>query len=181
VVPGVVGALQATEALKLAAGFGEPLVGRLLVFDAFDLSFRTLKVRRDPNCRACGDAPTITALQDDEAFCGTAAPAEVPELTPRALYERLSKKEPVQLVDVREPGEREINLIAGSVLIPLGELTARYTELRTDADVVVYCKVGERSARAVAELQRIGFTRVFNLAGGIERWAEDVDEDLPSY
>lgn len=181
VVPGVVGTLQATEALKLVAGLGEPLVGRLLVFDALDMTFRTLKVRRDPKCPACGDAPSLTALQDYEAFCGTAAPASVPEVTPRELFERLSRKEPVQLVDVREPGEREINVIAGSAAIPFADLKARYTELRTDVDVVVYCKVGERSARAVEQLQRIGFTRVFNLAGGIERWAEDVDEALPGY
>lgn len=181
VVPGVVGTLQATEALKLVAGLGEPLVGRLLVFDALDMTFRTLKVRRDPKCPACGDAPTITALQDYEAFCGTAAPASVPEVTPRELFERLSRKEPVQLVDVREPGEREINVLAGSLGIPLADLKARYTELRADVDVVVYCKVGERSARAVEQLQRIGFTRVFNLAGGIERWAEDLDDELPGY
>lgn len=181
VVPGVVGTLQATEALKLVAGIGEPLVGRLLVFDALDMSFRTLKVRRDPKCPVCGDAPSITALQDYEAFCGMQVPAEVPEVTPRELFERLSRKDAVQLVDVREPGEREINVIAGSLAIPFGDLKARYGELRADVDVVVYCKVGERSARAVEQLQRMGFSRVFNLAGGIERWAEDVDEDLPGY
>jgi adenylyltransferase/sulfurtransferase len=181
VVPGVVGTLQATEVLKLVAGIGEPLVGRLLVFDALDMSFRTLKVRRDAQCPVCGDAPTITALEDYDASCGTSPPGSVPEVTPRELFERLARKEPLQLVDVREEGEREINVIAGSTGIPLGELEARSAELRTDVDVVVYCTVGLRSARAVERLQRLGFTRVFNLAGGIERWAEDVDEALPGH
>lgn len=183
IVPGVVGTLQATEAIKLIAGIGEPLVGRLLLFDALDMSFRALKVRKNPACPACGDSPSITALADYEALCGTRAPpaGTVEEVSPAWLRERLSRKEPVQLVDVREPGEREINLIEGSLLIPFADLEARHREISANVDVVVYCKVGERSARAVELLQRIGFKRVFNLAGGIARWAEESDDELDTY
>lgn len=181
VVPGVVGTLQATEALKLVAGMGEPLVGRLLVFDALDMSFRTLKVRPSATCPVCGPAPTITTLEDSEASCGPRAPSAVPEVTPAWLAARLQQPAPLQVVDVREPGEREINLIPGSILIPLGDLKARHTELSADAELVVYCKVGERSARAVEWLVQVGFTRVFNLAGGIERWADEVDDALGRY
>ena len=183
IVPGVVGTLQATEAIKLLAGLGEPLIGRLLLFDALDMSFRTLKVRKNPDCALCGQAPTIRGLVDYEAFCGLRAPppGTVNDITPQSLAERLARKDQVQLVDVREPGEREISDIAGSISMPMGDLTARYTELSREVDIVVFCKVGERSGRAVEQLQRIGFTRVFNLAGGIARWAEDVDEDLGTY
>lgn len=178
VVPGVVGTLQATEALKLVAQLGEPLIGRLLTFDALTMSFRHFKVRRDAQCVVCGDAPTLTALTDYEAFCGVRAPGPVPEVTPRWLQEHRAT---VQLVDVREGGEREINDIAGSRSFPLGELRERFHELAADQPTVVFCKVGERSARAVEFLATVGFTRVFNLAGGLERWAEEVDDDMAGY
>ena len=180
IVPGVVGTLQATETIKLLAGLGEPLIGRLLLFDALEMTFRQLKVRKSPTCALCGPSPTITKLIDYEHFCGTRAPppGTVNDVTPAWLQER---RKSVQLVDVREPGEREINEIAGSTFIPLAELKTRYSELSRETDIVVFCKVGERSAKAVELLQRIGFTRVFNLAGGIARWAEEIDEDLASY
>jgi len=180
VVPGVVGTLQATEALKVVAGIGEPLIGRLLTFDALAMSFRQFKVKKDPHCPVCGTSPSITTLIDYEQFCGTRAPAKdtVREVTPRWLFEH---RHEVQLLDVRELGEREINEISGSTAIPLGELAARYNELSSSKDVVVYCKVGERSARAVEYLLTVGFTRVFNLEGGIERWADEIDEALPGY
>ncbi len=180
IVPGVVGTLQATEAIKVMAGIGEPLVGRLLTFDALAMSFRTFNIKKDPRCVVCGSAPSITTLVDYEQFCGTRAPAAgaVKEVTPQWLAEHRAS---VQLLDVRETGEREINEIAGSLSIPLGELAARYNELPGAKDVVVYCKVGERSARAVEYLQGVGFERVFNLAGGIERWADEIDEALPGY
>lgn len=180
VVPGVVGTLQATEALKVLAGFGEPLIGRLLTFDALQMSFRQFKVKQDARCAVCGPAPRITSLVDYETFCGTRPPppGTVREVTPQWLSEH---RKAVQLIDVREPGEREINLIPGSLCIPLGELAARFNELSANQDVVVYCKVGERSARAVEYLVSMGLQRVFNLAGGIERWAEEVDDEFPSY
>ena len=180
IVPGVIGTLQATEALKLVAGLGEPLIGRLLTFDALAMTFRQFKVKKDPLCPVCGPAPSITALIDYEQFCGTRAPppGTVREVGPRWLVDHRNS---VQLLDVREPGEREINEIAGSISIPLGELRARFDELTRSKDVVVYCKVGERSARAVEFLVSVGFERVFNLEGGIERWADEVDDALPGY
>ncbi len=180
VVPGVVGTLQATEALKVLAGIGEPLIGRLLTFDALAMSFRQFKVKKDPGCPVCGTAPSLTALVDYEQFCGTRAPVKgsVREVTPRWLVDNRGS---VQVLDVREAGEREINDISGSTSIPFGELAARWNELDTSKDLVVFCKVGERSARAVEYLLGVGFTRVFNLEGGIERWADEIDEALPGY
>jgi sulfur-carrier protein adenylyltransferase/sulfurtransferase len=180
IVPGVVGTLQATEAIKVLAGLGEPLIGRLLTFDALGMSFRQFKVKRDPTCPMCGPARTITSLLDYEQFCGTRAPppGAVKDVTPTWLSAHRSE---VQLLDVREPGEREINQLAGSLSIPMGELASRFHELKTDQDLVVYCKVGERSARAAEYLRTVGFERVFNLAGGIERWAEEIDDDVPRY
>ena len=180
IVPGVVGTLQATEALKVVAGIGEPLIGRLLTFDALQMSFRQFTVKKDVRCPVCGPTPSISALIDYEQFCGTRAPlpGTVRDVTPRWLEQRRAS---VQLVDVREPGEREINDISGSICIPMGELSSRFHELSTTQDVVVYCKVGERSARAVEYLRAVGFERVFNLEGGIDRWAEEIDEALPAY
>ncbi len=180
IVPGVVGTLQATEAIKLVAGLGEPLIGRLLTFDALAMSFRTFKIKKDLNCPMCGTAPSITALVDYEQFCGTRAPASgsVREVTPKWVAEHRAE---VQLLDVRETGEREINQIAGSTSIPLGELAARWNELDSSKDLVVYCKVGERSARAVEYLISVGFPRAFNLEGGIERWADEIDDSLAGY
>ena len=180
VVPGVIGTLQATEALKLVADLGEPLIGRLLTFDALAMSFRQFKVKKDPRCPVCGPTPSITALIDYQQFCGTRAPppGTVPDVTPQWL---VAHRREVLLVDVREPGEREINELSDSLSIPMGELASRWHELPTDRDVVVYCKVGERSARAAEFLVGVGVTRVFNLAGGIERWADEIDESLPGY
>ena len=180
IVPGVVGTLQATEAIKLVAGLGEPLIGRLLTFDALAMSFRTFKIKKDPGCPMCGVGPSITALVDYEQFCGTRAPASgsVREVTPKWVAEHRAE---VHLLDVRETGEREINEIAGSTSIPLGELAARWNELDPSKDLVVYCKVGERSARAVEYLISVGFPRAFNLEGGIERWADEIDDSLAGY
>ena len=180
IVPGVIGTLQATEAIKVLTGIGQPLIGRLLTFDALEMSFRQFKVKKDPKCPVCGPSPSITALIDYEHFCGVRAPApgSVCDVTPQWLNEHRAE---VQLVDVREPGEREINVIEGSLCIPMAELAARFNELSTTKDVIVYCKVGERSARAVEYLRTVGFERVFNLAGGIDRWADEVDEQLASY
>jgi len=180
VVPGVVGTLQATEALKVVAGVGQPLIGRLLTFDALEMTFRQFKVKKDPRCPVCGPSPSITSLLDYEQFCGTRAPppGTVREVSPRWLLEH---RREVQLLDVREAGEREINEISGSIHIPFGDLKARFDELSRTGELVVYCKVGERSARAVEFLVSMGFERVFNLEGGIERWADEVDDALPGY
>ena len=180
IVPGVIGTLQATEAIKVVTGVGQPLVGRLLTFDALEMTFRQFKLKKDPRCPVCGPSPTLTTLQDYEQFCGTRAPppGTVREVSPQWLVEH---RREVQLLDVREAGEREINEISGSAHIPFGDLQARYDELSKTEDLVVYCKVGERSARAVEFLISMGFQRVFNLEGGIERWADEVDEALPGY
>ncbi len=171
VVPGVVGTLQATEAIKVITGIGAPLIGRLLAFDALEMRFQQFKIKRKADCPVCGDAPSLTVLLDYDAFCGVTLP-DVPEVTPAWLRERLGQ---VVLLDVREPGEREIDDLPGSRSIPLGELDARFGELPTDADVVVFCRVGERSARAVALLRKVGFTRAVNLAGGLTRWSDEED------
>ena len=183
VVPGVVGTLQATEVLKLITKLGEPLIGKLLLFDALDMQFRTVTIRKNPSCPVCGPNPTITALIDYEAFCGVSTPdaSSVPQLDPLELHRRRCAGEVLHLLDVREPGEREINHLEGALTIPLGELATRFTELPNDEPLVVFCKVGERSVQAVATLQRYGFTKLFNLRGGIDAWLEHVDDDQPRY
>ena len=192
VLPGVIGTIQATEAIKLIIGAGESLVGRLLLFDALQMSFRTLKLRRDPACPVCGDAPTVRALIDYEQFCGitpaahavdpSALPADQ-EATVEELKSRLDRND-VWLLDVREPREFEICRIPGSTLIPLGELPKRLAEVPqgTDApEIVVHCKSGVRSAKAVKLLREQGITRARNLKGGILAWIERIDPSLPRY
>jgi MoaD family protein len=187
VLPGVIGIIQATEAIKLILGTGQPLIGRLLLYDALQMRFRELKLRRDPDCPVCGDHPTIKALVDYEAFCGIApaqtqpAAAGVPEVTAEELKRQLDRGENVFVLDVREPNEYQICKIAGSKLIPLGELPARVSELDRDRDLVVHCKMGGRSAKAVALLQERGFTRVRNLKGGILAWIDRVDPTQSKY
>ena len=188
VLPGVVGTIQATEAIKLILGIGRPLVGRLLLYDAFNMSFRELKLRRDPQCPVCGEQPTVRALIDYDQFCGItpaaqAAPA-VPETTVEELKARLDRGDRLFVLDVREPSEYQISRIAGSTLIPLGELPKRIAELPSGADapdIVVHCKMGGRSAKAVKQLVDAGFTRVQNLKGGILAWSDRVDPTQPKY
>jgi rhodanese-related sulfurtransferase len=187
VLPGVIGIIQATEAIKLILGVGQPLVGRLLLYDALTMRFRELKLRRDVECPVCGDHPTIHALVDYDAFCGV-LPAQtpqagtgVPEVTAEELKARLDRGDDVYVLDVREPNEFQICRIPGSTLIPLGELAARTGELDRDRDMVVHCKMGGRSAKAVALLQDRGFTRVRNLKGGILSWIDRVDPTLAKY
>ncbi len=180
VLPGVVGSLQATEALKLLLGIGRSLAGRLLLYDALALTFREIALVRDPACPLCGENPTITDLADYDALCGAGGPVLPPgaEMAPRAVSAWLSGKEPFQLLDVREPQEAAIVAIGGSVLIPLGELPGRLHEVERSRPVVVYCRSGARSARAVELLRRAGLSRTYNLAGGILAWARDVDPSL---
>ena len=165
VLPGVVGTIQATEAIKLIAGIGETLVGRLLLFDALRMSFRQMKLRKDPNCAVCGANPTITALIDYEQFCN---PASAIEVTPSEL----ARMNAAALIDVREPEEFAGGAIDGARLIPLGVLPARLEEVPRDRDVVVYCQTGGRSARALEILRGAGFTRARHLRGGYAAWVK---------
>ena len=191
VLPGVIGTIQAAEAVKLALGIGRPLIGRLLLFDALEMEFREVEVRRDPECVACGDAPTITEMIDYEAFCGgvsapAAAPPErplVPEIDVEELRARIGRRDTLQLLDVRERHEWQISNLGarGARLVPLGRLQDHLGELDADDELVVYCRTGYRSAIAVQQLQSAGFRAVFNLRGGINEWARRVDPSLPTY
>ncbi|MBI4347550.1 MAG: molybdopterin-synthase adenylyltransferase MoeB [Elusimicrobia bacterium] len=184
VLPGVIGTLQAVETLKLILGVGKPLIGRLMLFDALNMEWRTLKTRKDPGCPLCGNKPTITGLIDYEAFCNAGAPpapAAVAEISVEELKGRLDRREPFVLVDVREPHEYEIARIPGSLLIPLGQLPERLSELSKEDDLVVHCKMGGRSMKAAKLLLEKGFKRVTNVAGGINAWSERVDPNVPKY
>lgn len=184
ILPGLVGVIQATEAVKLIVGIGTPLIGRLLLVDALGMEFRTVRLRRDPTCPACGTRE-ITELIDYEAFCGMPAapqgPGDVAEITPTELAARYQQGTPFELIDVREPYEWEIARLPGARLMPLGSLGDQVGELPRDRDLVLYCKSGRRSARAARELLAAGFERVVNLAGGITRWSDDVDPSVPKY
>lgn len=195
VLPGVIGVIQATETIKLITGIGEPLVGRFLIYDALRMKFRELKLRRDPECPVCGDHPTVTKLIDYDQFCGlrpeptaaeiAAATGASPvdnaiEITPLDLKRRMDAGDPLLILDVREPQEYQINRIAGSVLIPLGEVPRRYAELDVNVEIIAQCKSGARSGKAADFLRSKGF-RVKNLTGGILRWIDEVDGSQPKY
>ena len=189
ILPGVVGTIQATETVKLIMGVGEPLVGRFLVYDALRMRFRELKLRKDPDCPVCGDDPTVTELIDYEQFCGVtpAAPAPEPaaaagdEATVEQLKARIDSGDGVFILDVREPQEYRICSIPGSTLIPLGDLPSRLHELEGRGEMIVHCKSGARSAKAVKLLREAGFAQARNLKGGILRWIDAVDPSLPKY
>jgi adenylyltransferase/sulfurtransferase len=184
ILPGVVGGIQATEAIKILLGIGEPLVGRLLLYDALAMSFEELKLRRDPSCPLCGAAPTILELQDYPAFCGTGRGEDtgpVEEITARELKRRMDLGEDLSLVDVREPHEWAICRIDGARLVPLGTLAGRLHEFDSSRTYVLHCKSGVRSAKAVALLRNAGFRRLLNLRGGVMAWAREVDPSLPTY
>jgi molybdopterin/thiamine biosynthesis adenylyltransferase/rhodanese-related sulfurtransferase len=187
VLPGIVGAIQAAETLKLIIGKGESLVGRLLLFDALAMRFRELKLRKNPECPVCGEHPTITKLIDYEEFCGirgeeSASPvqAAVPEISPRELKARLDRSDDLLILDVREPHEYQICNLGGH-LIPLGELSRRVNELDSSREIVAHCRSGKRSAEAVEFLRSAGFRKVLNLKGGILAWSDEVDASVPKY
>jgi sulfur-carrier protein adenylyltransferase/sulfurtransferase len=187
VLPGIVGAIQAAETLKLIIGKGESLVGRLLLFDALAMRFRELKLRKNPECPVCGEHPTITKLIDYEEFCGirgeeSASPvqAAVPEISPRELKARLDRSDDLFILDVREPHEYQICNLGGH-LIPLGELSRRVNELDSSREIVAHCRSGKRSAEAVEFLRSAGFRKVLNLKGGILAWSDEVDASVPKY
>ncbi|MBD3336511.1 MAG: molybdopterin-synthase adenylyltransferase MoeB [Candidatus Eisenbacteria bacterium] len=217
ILPGVIGLLQATEAVKLLIGEGEPLIGRLLLYDALRMSFRELRLRRNPECPMCGENPTIRELIDYEAFCGvpgaqsagvvneevsrmvadmlrqtggsaqasgqsaTAVQPSLAGMTPEELKAKQEAGAPVVLVDVREPHEAQICSIPGSELMPLATVPERMEELDRSREIVFYCKYGQRSAQAALFCAHHGFERVYNLAGGILAWADDIDPEMPKY
>ncbi|HLK32575.1 MAG TPA: ThiF family adenylyltransferase, partial [Terriglobales bacterium] len=185
ILPGLVGVMQATEAIKLILGKGEPLVGRLLLVDALGMRFRELKLRKNPDCPACGQHPTVTKLIDYNEFCGIrgeekAVASNVPEIQPEELKARLDAGEDIFILDVREPHEYQICNLQG-YLIPLGELPKRASELDSSREIVAHCRSGVRSAKAVSFLQQAGFRKVKNLAGGILAWSDKVDPSVPKY
>jgi molybdopterin/thiamine biosynthesis adenylyltransferase/rhodanese-related sulfurtransferase/molybdopterin converting factor small subunit len=184
ILPGVIGGIQATEALKILVGIGEPLVGRLLLYDALGMSFRQLRLRRSPDCPLCGDSPTIHELQDYVAFCGAEeaqALEGVEEITAIELKRRLDAGEELEMVDVREPHEWAICRIDGARSVPLSALSERLHEFDSSRTYVMQCKVGGRSAMAIQQLQKAGFRRLLNLRGGVTAWAREVDPAMPTY
>jgi molybdopterin/thiamine biosynthesis adenylyltransferase/rhodanese-related sulfurtransferase len=186
VLPGIIGAIQAMETLKLILGKGEPLVGRLLLFDALGMKFRELKLRKNPECPVCGEHRTITELIDYAEFCGlrgeeAPAPAtSVPEITPRELKARLDHGDDLFILDVREPHEYQICNLGGT-LIPLGDIPKRVNELDSSREIVAHCRSGKRSAEAVEFLRKAGFRKIWNLKGGILAWSDEVDPSVPKY
>jgi sulfur-carrier protein adenylyltransferase/sulfurtransferase len=186
VLPGIVGSIQALETIKLIIGRGKNLTGRLLVFDALEMSFNEFKLRKDPNCPICGEHRTIDKLIDYYEFCGirgeeAAAPElKVPEISSPELKTRMDRGEDLFILDVREPHEYQICNLQG-YLIPLGELPRRAHELDSSREIVVHCKSGKRSAEAVDFLRKAGFRKIFNLKGGIIGWSDQVDASVPKY
>lgn len=181
VLPGIIGSMQALEAIKLLTGIGTPLAGRLIHFDALHFRFREIKLRRDPHCALCGDAPTITGLVDYDQFCGI-APAGmqsgIPEISVRDLKPLLDAGR-AYLIDVREPDEHQICHIPGSHLLPLSQLSERIQEVPRNAPLYIHCRSGIRSARAIGILEKHGITGATNVAGGIIAWAREFDPSMP--
>jgi sulfur-carrier protein adenylyltransferase/sulfurtransferase len=186
ILPGAIGTIQATETAKLILGIGDPLIGRLLLYDALGMRFREMKLRKDPSCPVCGENPTVTELIDYQEFCGIPqaqaqeAADEVPEITVKELKEKLDNGGGISVLDVREPYEYEVANI-GARLIPLGELPERFVELDKDETLAIHCRTGARSARAVRLLQDAGFQEVYNVKGGIAAWSEEIDPSVPKY
>jgi sulfur-carrier protein adenylyltransferase/sulfurtransferase len=192
ILPGLVGVIQATEVIKLILGKGNPLIGRLLLVDSLNMSFRELKLRKNPECPVCGTHPTVTKLIDYNQFCGitpepkansvngTPVQNGIPQITAVELKKRLDNKDDIFVLDVREPHEYQIANL-GAKLIPLGDLPARAGELNKDAEIIVHCKSGGRSQKASEFLAQNGFKKVWNLAGGITAWSNDVDPKIPKY
>jgi sulfur-carrier protein adenylyltransferase/sulfurtransferase len=183
VLPGIIGSIQAMETIKLILGAGQPLIGRLVLFDALKLQFRELRLEKDPDCPVCGSHPTVTELIDYQAFCGIGAEPsyEGAEITAHELRDEWQRNPGLLVVDVREPHEYEIAHIDGAVLIPLGELPDRLTELDGHREVVTHCHHGARSLKALEILKAAGFSKVRSLRGGIDAWAVNVDPSLPRY
>jgi adenylyltransferase/sulfurtransferase len=189
ILPGLIGVIQATEAVKLIIGQGSPLIGRLVLYDALHMKFRELKLRKSPDCPICGPHRTITELIDYHQFCGVPNPLAAPEpvapskdeIDVLELKARLDRKDSFVLVDVREPHEWQIARIPGAKLLPLSELPKRASELNKSDDIVVHCKSGVRSAKAIGILKEAGFTHLTNVKGGILAWSDKIDPTVPKY
>ncbi len=188
ILPGTIGTIQATEAIKLLLGIGSSLVGRLLLYNALDMSFEYVKLKKNPHCKVCGPSPEVTRLIDYNAFCGVPGIGHAEDSTGREwdisatdLAARLQRGEEIRLIDVREPHELAISSLPGEELIPLGQLAARLSELNSAEEIVLFCKSGSRSNRALELLVSAGFRKVSNLRGGINAWAREVDPNLPVY
>jgi adenylyltransferase/sulfurtransferase len=185
ILPGLIGVIQATETIKLILGQGESLAGRLLLVDALGMKFRELKLRKNPDCPVCGTHRTITELIDYDQFCGIRGQEEpagndIPAISVEELKKKLDAKADVFILDVREPHEYQICNLKG-YLIPVGDLPKRVSELDSSREIVAHCKMGGRSAKAVNFLRRAGFTKVYNLTGGILAWADRIDPKMPKY
>jgi adenylyltransferase/sulfurtransferase len=188
ILPGTIGTLQATEAIKVLLDIGDPLIGKLLLYNALDMSFEFVRLRKNPGCKVCGPNPEVTELIDYEAFCGVPMHDHDAgsvgggwDITAPELAERMKESNHLRLLDVREPHELQISHIPGATLIPLGQLAARLSELDSAEDMVVFCKSGTRSARALELLTSAGFRKVKNLKGGVNSWAQEVDPSQPVY
>lgn len=184
ILPGLIGCLQATEAIKLLLGQGDPLIGRLLHYDALAMTFREYRVRRNPRCPLCGESPSIRDLIDYEQFCGVRgepAPVDSLQISVEELKSRLDRGEKLFILDVRNPPEWHLCRLDGAQLIPLGELPHRFEELDREQEIIVQCKSGVRSQRAIAFLRQQGFTKLKNLQGGILAWAQRIDPTMPQY
>ena len=187
-LPGTIGTLQATEAVKLLLGIGTPLLGTLLIYDALDMRFETVRLKKNPECKVCSEKPSITGLIDYDKFCGIPAlssdesgQGSAWDIEPTELAERLAAGEPLRLVDVREPHEHQISALSDAASIPLGSMATRLTELDDTEEFVLFCRTGTRSTRALHILSAAGFQKVNNLKGGINAWAQQVDTTLPVY
>jgi adenylyltransferase/sulfurtransferase len=192
VLPGIIGTIQATEAIKLILGIGEPLIGRFVIYDALRMRFRELKLPKDPECAVCGAHPTITELVEYEGYCSTPLKAETPlkglttsetgmDITVKELKERMDRGEAPTLIDVREPHEHAFCNIPGAILIPQGQLIQRLAEFDPSSEIVVHCKSGGRSGRAVEYMKAHGFSNPRNLAGGVLAWVTEIDPSQPKY
>jgi adenylyltransferase/sulfurtransferase len=195
ILPGVIGLIQATETVKLILGIGQPLVGRLMLYDALGMKFRELKLRRNKECPVCGDHPTVTKLIDYQEFCGVphqpvgaehntqeaGVQNAQADIEPKEVKQKLDRGDKFRLIDVREPHEYQIARIPGAELIPLGDLPKRLGELNPADEFVMHCKMGGRSAKACDLLRQNGFTKVRNMTGGITRWSDTVDSSVPKY
>jgi molybdopterin/thiamine biosynthesis adenylyltransferase/rhodanese-related sulfurtransferase len=188
ILPGTIGTLQATETIKLILGLGDPLIGRLLLYNAEDMTFEFVKLHKNPGCKVCGENPTVSELIDYEAFCGvpgreveSGSAGEEWDITPGELDQQLKAGVPLKLVDVREPHEQEISHIDGAQIIPLGQLAGRLSELDPSNEIVLICKAGVRSTRALHILLGAGFRKLHNLKGGLNAWAREIDQSQPVY
>lgn len=188
VLPGTIGTVQASEAIKLILGIGDPLIGRLLLYNAYDMAFDIVRLRKNPKCKICGLEPIITELINHENYCGTPQHVATPhpenffsQISPDELSHWLDSKKEFRLIDVREPHEQQISQIPGAESIPLGQLSAHLSEMDKTEEIVVFCRVGSRSRRAQELLVGAGFPKVYNLSGGINAWVEQIDPDQPVY